>query len=180
MRTALAALSVVFVVAGFLGESGLAEKKNAEARLGGLLVIAQSIEITASHEARFQKPGFHDVRFRVVFRNISKQAICISFRVSLESTFNIGSRGSVHFDDKGHVMGVQTPEYPDIHELLPGKQLESDVVFAGEKDGVDPLMLVLTRSSGPYCGPHHSHDFIEPARIPVKYIPIITTTPTQP
>lgn len=174
----MAIMMAVILLSVFSAVLGWAEKNKAEARLGGLLVIAQSVDVTGS-----EKPGHHDVRFRVAFRNVGKQALCTGFVVRLESTLNVESRGSVHFDDKEHALGVQVDSYPIIHMPLPGNEIESDVVFTGEKNGIEPQTLVIKPlgSNNQSCNPEHRTPVVSyPARISVREIPSLESNPRKP
>ena len=160
--------------------SGLswADKNKSQARLGDLLVIAESVDGGEQGQS-----GYHTVSFRVRFRNVGKEAICITFKVELESTLGVETRGTVRFYDKDNPQGHQDGLSPGIHMLLPGNELESDVVFTNEKNGVEPRTLVITqtqRVGSQSCGARHSsYSPIPPARISVKNIPPVAALPAQ-
>lgn len=162
-----------------------AEKNRAQARLGDVLVVALSVEktdvrpkslfnSTDMRGTRNIKPGFHDVLFRVGFRNVGKQAVCTSFKVTLESTLNVDSRGFVKFKDE-----PRGDDFPALSKLLPGEEVEADVVFTDEKDGIEPRTLVLSQTamSQDCSSSHHNHANSYPARISVQNIPVKANPP---
>jgi hypothetical protein len=181
-------ISVACIAVSLVCLCALAEKKRPQGRIGDLMVIARTIEVANVRNPSFfpspdmrsrqaVKPGYHDVYFRVLFRNVGRQALCTRFKVTLESTFSVDSRGFVTFD------GDASPNpFPSVTRLLPGEEIGAEVVFADEKNGIEARKLVFspTGASQDCSSPHRNWLDSTPAKISVQNIPAQTQSSEHP
>jgi hypothetical protein len=111
-----------------------------QARLGELLIVAESVEYThvlkTPPEDQHSRPGFHFVHITGTVSNVGKHALCGLLFATLENTYNLESFGTVRFG--GVPLG-------GIHQLLPGEELHASFDF-DVKDGVEPLRLIIKQN----------------------------------
>jgi len=62
-----------------------AKDVKAEGRIGELLITATGVQETKTDAGRPAKPGFHNVRFTIIVRNVGKHALCTSLNPKPDS-----------------------------------------------------------------------------------------------
>jgi hypothetical protein len=152
-------ISIAAIIVGFAlcVPAITAKDTKAEGRIGELLIIATGVQETKTNAGRQSEPGFHYVRFTIVARNIGKHALCTFLKSRLEGTFNVESRGFIYLKDK---TGRSALPENWISQLLPGGELEGDILFVGIRDGVEPLRLHIEQpKENQGCGKEPVHAY---------------------
>lgn len=107
------------------------DKRKTSQRIGDLVVTLIGFE-----ERENQTSGdHHTAAVQLQAENVGKQALCVTFRATLKTTFSLQYRG------------FSSSSYPfRISELLPGEKVEGEYEFL-VKNGVEPLQFLLAPTS---------------------------------